>query len=87
MPTKPPVSCTAPECRNLAVDGSVYCAAHQTKDSKLNRERRTPKHKPNPNGIAACGSEETNAPLFKSSVAGAAVLDKALKCDEDFDDL
>jgi hypothetical protein len=33
-------ACDAPGCTALAVEKSIYCAAHQTKDSHVNRQRK-----------------------------------------------
>jgi hypothetical protein len=41
MPTAPPKACDHPNCLSTAIAGSIYCAEHQTPDSKANRVRRT----------------------------------------------
>jgi hypothetical protein len=72
MPTAPDKQCDTPACKSVAIAGSIYCAAHQTKHSKGNRVRHRPVRKA--------------GPLFVSCVNQAAV-DKALAADENLDDI
>jgi len=55
----------------VAIAGSIYCAAHQTKHSKANRVRRRPVRKAGP-------------PFHAYDVAA---VDKALANDENLDDI
>jgi hypothetical protein len=41
MPNAPSKACDHPNCLSMAIAGSIYCAQHQTPDSKANRVRRT----------------------------------------------
>jgi 5-methylcytosine-specific restriction protein A len=39
MPNPAPAQCAHPGCREMSIPRSFYCLNHQTKDSRLNRER------------------------------------------------